>query len=81
MLYELVTVYDNRLQSLKSQIKLNEAVFGKRHKVLSHWRFSLCIIQIYQIKFQQGSRCGSPSRTLNQRKSDKCDRIFLFRVK
>jgi len=28
MLYELV--YDNRLQSLKSQIKLNEAVFGKR---------------------------------------------------
>ena len=30
MLYELVTVYDNRLQSLKSQIKLNEAVFGKR---------------------------------------------------
>ena len=30
MLYELVTVYDNRLKSLKSQIKLNEAVFGKR---------------------------------------------------
>ena len=30
MLYELVTVYDNRLQSSKSQIKLNEAVFGKR---------------------------------------------------
>ena len=30
MLYELVTVYDNRLQSLKSQIKLNEAVFGER---------------------------------------------------
>ena len=30
MLYELVTVYDNRLQSLKSQIKSNEAVFGKR---------------------------------------------------
>ena len=32
MLYE--HVYDNRLQSLKSQIKLNEAVFGKRKRLL-----------------------------------------------
>lgn len=72
--------------SVENNINVSEIIklfFGLSggNKVLSHWRFSLCIIQIYEIKFQQASRYGSPSRTLNQRKSDKCDRKFLLRVK
>ena len=67
MLYE--HVYDNSLQSLKSQIKLKEAVFEKRKKLLRKEKNYILSIRIIL-------RLCSALNKDNSRKSFLCQNIF-----